>query len=57
MSSALLLMVKGAISELSDEEQASVYACALEIKGAVLKGGDAGVVALALVSAEMGAEA
>lgn len=44
--------MKGVISELPAEDRAKVEACAAEIRAAIDKAGDAGVIALALVGLE-----
>ena len=55
MSSAELLMVKGAISELSPEEQFAVNTCAATLRNTIIAAGAAGTIAMALVSVEMAA--
>lgn len=56
MSSANLLLVKGAISELSEEEQGKVFQCAANLRSMVEGNGAAGMIALVLVTAEMDSE-
>ena len=48
-----LLLIKGSISDLTPEQQLQVKDCAAMIRAVIADGGVAGVVALALVGAEM----
>lgn len=53
---AHVLMIKGAISELSEEEQMAVAFCANEFCGILERGEAAAAIALALVTAEIAAK-
>lgn len=54
---AMLLTLKGAITELPADEQAKVQSTAEQIKAVIAENGDAGFIAMALVSAEMAVDA
>jgi hypothetical protein len=47
-----ILLIKGAISELPADQVAKCHECADQIRQAIAKAGDAGLMALALVGAE-----
>jgi hypothetical protein len=51
---ALVLVVKGMISEMPEADRAVVADCADHLKSIVRAHGEAGMIALALVSAELG---
>lgn len=53
MSSADLLMIKGAISELTEEEQFKVHTCAATLRKVISDAGAAGMIAIALVGIEL----
>ena len=53
---AVVLMLKGAISELPDEDRAKVIAAAETIRTVVDEAGEHGTLALALCGAEVAAE-
>jgi hypothetical protein len=46
------LIIKDAISKLSEEEQAKIKACEMDLKEVIARAGDIGLMALALVGAE-----
>jgi hypothetical protein len=48
-----LLLIKGAISDLPAEKQLEVNTCAAQLRAVVIKFGDAGLMACALVCAEV----
>ena len=51
-----VLLIKGAITELSEEERASVMSSHARLKSIVDETGDHGLIALALLGAELQAE-
>lgn len=51
-----LLMIKGVISELPQEQQDKINAIATTFRNVIAANGDLGAVALALVGAELAAE-
>lgn len=53
---AALLMVKGAVSDLTPEQQLKVADVASKLRALIKGAGDEGQVALALVGAELAAE-
>lgn len=52
----MLLVLKGAISELPPEDQEKIKAVANTLKSIILSNGDAGMMAFALLGAEMAVE-
>ena len=53
MSSAITLAIKGAISELPDEDQKAVAAAYDALKKVVTDAGNAGLMAIALLGSEL----
>jgi len=53
---AVLYMIKGALSDLSEQDQAKVRAVKEELKAVIDRNGEHGMMALALLGAEMSAE-
>lgn len=53
---ALVLVLKGAITEQSDEDRAKINVAHEKIGAIVAEAGDAGKIALALAAAELAAE-
>ena len=51
---AAVLMLKGLISEMPEADRAVIADCAAQLKAIVKDQGDAGLIALALVTAELG---
>lgn len=54
---AVLLTIKGAIYDLYPDDQAAVKTAAEQIRAVIAENGDAGFLAMALVGAEMAADA
>lgn len=51
-----LLLIKGAISDLPEEQKVKVQRCAAELRKVIADGGQEGVMAFVLVGAEVQAQ-